>query len=169
MADITVMEDCASWTVRGERSVFAGRPRIKLGDDGDARPVSGSLRRFPFRVGHTKERPGSALVSAKIVVTDDITVTAVVPTVRIGEWFAQPGAHKDIIAADKTDQGITGCSGEDGRMFICSTLGETTGKMVIVVVGIKVNADDELPDMVTADGPAAAFLGGGQYGHRQSG
>jgi hypothetical protein len=55
VTDVTVMEDCASGAVRGERPVFAGRPRIKLGDDWDARPVSGSLGRFPFRVGHAKD------------------------------------------------------------------------------------------------------------------
>ena len=39
--DITVMEDCAPGAVWGERPSFAGRPRIKLCDDWEARTVGG--------------------------------------------------------------------------------------------------------------------------------
>jgi len=49
-------------------------------------------------------------------------------------------------------------------MFIFPTFGEPAGKTCIVVVGIEVDSDDELPNVAEADDPAPAFLDAEQHG-----
>ncbi len=146
----------------GKGHVSAGCPRIKLGYEWKSGVAGPLLRGYPLGLGHADEGPWCFGVAAEVVVTDEIAVVAVSPFLRSGEGLSQPGASEDAIGFHGIGQEVADVVGEQGGVafpFASSPFVAVAGRQkIVVVLGVYLEGDDELVDIVAADDAAGLLF-----------